>query len=408
MLETKIYALKIGQCESKNEYEQLVRDHQKLYVGWKEYITPLLHAKKLTSKQVAKGCNISLSCAAKFARMIPAKRENVIMLAMMLGLSVQDTNYMLMRWAKFQKLYSRNPEDAIWIYLLERGGSMKPYKLFHEYYAKYLELYQAYLADMDKKQQFMTTDVAFHHIVDYAHRSSESTEQSNSAERDIKFIAMIKSLLPSFESGYQKLISYLESMFYDTGEEDDVILGLEDCNAKRHKQKNTPNTVFQNNRGWLDLYYRKIRELEKKRRIPSRAFLICLGLHFTMDSDQINALLNLAGMGPLCPKDHLEGSVIFYLEELYCQFPAFFFQPEYLRVDSFYNQLEDYSNPSENRASGAKTQSTHGVTIPDYIKLDIDDFPEETLSDYIKRRIEETNIFDEDEDKKVKRFLEML
>ena len=45
--------------------------------------------------------------------------------------------------------------------------------------------------------------------------------------------------------------------------------------------------------------------------------------------------------------------------------------------------------------------------IPD-VRLDIDSYPDEHLSEYIKRRIEETNIFEKDEEKAVRKFLELL
>lgn len=407
MLESRIYAKKIGQCESKEEYERLVQEHQKLYTGWKDYIVPLLHRKNLSAKQVSEGCNVSISCANRFARMIPSKRENVIMLAMMLQLSVEETNLLLMRWAKFQKLYSKNPEDAIWIYLLERGGSQYPYRQFTDYYSKYLELHKDYLKKRGTACASMTTSVAFDYILDHANSKPSIAEQDSEASNDLNFIMMITRLLPSFEDGYQKLISYINSMFYDIGEEDDLILGLDKINKNRHRQKNTPNILFQNNKGWLDLYYRKIRELEKKHRLPSRTFLICLGIHFTMDTDQINYLLSLAGMGMLCPKDRLEGSVVFYLEELYCQLPSYFFKPDYLRVDSFFNELQDYSSFSKKEPK-LEEQRNSGVDLPEYIHLDIDDIPTETLSDYIKRRIEETNIFEKDDKMAVQQFLNML
>ena len=107
-------------------------------------------------------------------------------------------------------------------------------------------------------------------------------------------------------------------------------------------------------------------------------------------------------MGTLCPKDRLEGSIVFYLEELYCQFPSFF-NPHQLHIDPEY-ELMNYSPEYDKKAE--KSPTNKGV-FPD-VKLDIDYLPDENLSEYIKRRIEETNIFEKDDAKAVQKFLELL
>ena len=140
-----------------------------------------------------------------------------------------------------------------------------------------------------------------------------------------------------------------------------------------------------------------MRELERHHTMPSRIFLIALGIHLSMNTQQLNTMLELAGMGPLCPKDRLEGSIVFYLEELYCQIPTAF-HPNSLEVDPVAFQLQDYSSQDAGNA----------FATPPSILLDFDDVPAERLSDYIKRRIEETNIFESDDEKAVKLFLEML
>ncbi len=107
-------------------------------------------------------------------------------------------------------------------------------------------------------------------------------------------------------------------------------------------------------------------------------------------------------MGKLCPKDRLEGSIVFYLEELYCQFSSFF-NPHQLCIESDF-ELKDYSPEYDQKAKYSIKKQ--GI-FPD-INLDIGCYPDEHLSEYIKRRIEETNIFEKNEAKAVKKFLELL
>lgn len=396
MKNSQIYLREIGQCENKEEYEILVNENKALYVGWKEFITPLLRKNRLTAKKVSHGCNISLSSASSFNRMIPSKRENVIMLCMMLRMSVEETNSVLMRWAKFQKLYSKHPEDAIWIYLIEKGCSSTPASTFKDYWDQYI-----IISDNYRKQpsvhNVLDTDIALGKVIKFAD-SPGNANAASSAVNDVKFKTMMEELMPSFEQGYQKLMRLIDSYFMD----EDRLLGLNELKEDHRSQKDTPNTLFRNDKKWLDLYYRKIRDLEKRHSIPSRSFLIALGLRLSLDTDQLNQLLEYAGMGTLCPKDRLEGSIVFYLEELYCQFPSFF-NPHQLHIDPEY-ELMNYSPEYDKKAE--KSPTNKGV-FPD-VKLDIDYLPDENLSEYIKRRIEETNIFEKDDAKAVQKFLELL
>ena len=404
-METKIYNREIGVCESKDEYEELVRRHGELYVGWREHIEPLIQRNGLNAQKVAQGCGISLNCARRFLRAIPAKRESVIMLALMMGLSVDEANDLLTRWAKFQKLYPKYPKDFIWIYLLEKGKSDRPAELFDAYYDRYSELREEYFQNAnptapDGPGNPMETTAA-HALIDRSVSESDSTHGKESdltaaeiAAQDARFAMLTEQLLPSFETGYQKLMDYIESFFRDIDRVDNALMGLEELNRKSGHGRNTPNQVFEGK--WLDLYYRKIRELKHERKAPSRAFLIALGLRLFMNTDQLNELLEKAGMAPLCPKDRLEGTILFYLEELYCNFPTYF-HPASLEVGAEYQNQMDYST----------THKPDG-NLPEYIRLDDDEYPAEDLSKYITRRLEETNIFDSQDWESVQKFLELL
>ncbi len=397
-MKSQIYGFKIGQCENQEEYEALVKENEALYAGWREHVLPMLRANDLNARKIAAGCGISQSSAALFSRKIPAKRETVIMMAMMMHLSVAETNELLTRWARFQRLYAKHPCDAIWIYLLQKGGSDEPADLFDEYYAVFQEIQRQYLASTPPSSHRFATRIAFDAITCSAgeHAAGENSEKT-SAQQDTAFRALMEKLMPSFEDAYQGLLRYLKEFFVDIEDVEDNQVGLNGAVEKHPKKRLTPNILFSDKPGVLDRYYRKMRDLENEHTLPSRLFLIALGIHLSMNTDQLNTMLELAGMGPLCPKDRLEGTIVFYLEELYCQFPTFF-HPDSLEVDPVDFELQVYSS----------TDAGSAYVSPPEILLDFDDIPTERLSDYIKRRIEETNIFEADDEKAVKTFLEML
>lgn len=368
-LDTPSYELLLTQCESRIEYEALTREHQKLYVSWKDHIRPMLSRHGLTYRMIAEGCGVSIGTARSFAEKIPARRESVIMLAMMMGLTVNETNNLLTRWARYQMLYPRNPGDAIWIYLLNEGGSSTPRKLFREYYAVYDRLKKEYIELSD--DEALDTKVVFVRLT------------SSGEEGDAQFENRIRGLLPSFRDGYRKLLDYIDSFFGDIEDEDNKRLGLDRRGGTRRV---TPNEKFSDS-SWKDAYYRKIRALANEQIMPSRSFLIALGLRLTMNVTQMNKLLDLAGMGQLCPKDPLEGMLVFLLEELECMFPSYFH--EHQSISGAFD-LMDYTTQYERQRVEADPDAVL-FDIPE-IGLDHEDNPMESLYDYVRRYAQETDM----------------
>ncbi len=368
-LDTPSYELLLTQCESRIEYEALTREHRRLYVSWKDHIRPMLSRHGLTYRQIAEGCEVSVATARSFTEKIPARRESVIMLAMMMGLTVHETNNLLTRWARYQMLYPRNPSDAIWIYLLNEGGSATPRKRFREYYEVYDRLKKEYIEQSDDKT--LDTQVVFVRLT------------ISEEEGDAQFESRIRGLLPSFRDGYRKLLDYIDSFFVDIEDEDNQRLGLDQHGGTRRV---TPNEKFCDS-SWKDVYYRKIRALAKEQIMPSRSFLIALGLRLTMNVTQMNKLLDLAGMGQLCPKDPFEGMLVFLLEELECMFPSYFH--EHQSISGAFD-LMDYTTQYEQQRVDADPNAVL-FDIPE-IKLDYEDNPMESLYDYVRRYAQETDL----------------
>lgn len=369
-MRTDIYGLLVGQCENQAEYEALVAEHQSLYRNWQEFIEPKLKEKKLRYSHIAKGCGVSRPIATSFAIRIPVRRYNAIMLAMMLGMDEEETNDLLVRHARFQKLYPKNPEDAIWIYLIRHGCTKEPKKTFDKYHACYEKLLQESLGKEHGDKLPVDTFVAGREI------PAGGVEALQDPEQDLEFQTMIRRLLPSFQKGYARVMDYIDRCL----EEVDYLTG----DVRRIK----PSEAFRNHPSFRRKYSDVIKELRVKHELPSRMFLVALGIHLGMDTDHINELLEMAYMGPLCPKDRLEGSVAFYLEELYCNQPSIFV-PGALRVDPIASELRDTFDEGDEDD-------------------DIFAAPVECLVDYIKRRLEETDILGVDQDRSIQELMQLL
>ncbi|MBQ9521065.1 MAG: hypothetical protein IJR72_00665 [Oscillospiraceae bacterium] len=391
---TKILMDEIERCDNPEDYNQLVDEHSALYVGWGEHICSLLYERGKTVKDIMRGCGISKSGAEQFLRVIPTKRDNVIMTAMILGLDLDETNELLTRWAKFQKLYAKNPLDAIWIYLIERGGAeaaTNPAELFEAYKTRYNRLHKAYLKEhgYTPDDEIPDTRIAFDIIEEAVAKSS-----ANSAARDQNFTRFMKQLLPAFDAGYQKLIDYIESLFRNIEKEDDEALGIvieKDPERDGKIRSVSPNEAFDGYGSWKTAYFRRIQKLKKEREVPERVFLIALGFHMRQTLEEINHLLELAGMAPLCARDHLEGAIAFHLGYLYRglpdEFPAAYL-PELYRQNE---TAEEVTPPS---------------SLREY--LDEDGFLPEGLRGYFRLQLEEMDISDHDGKKAAKKLWKWL
>ena len=414
--------LRISQCESQKEFEQLVQDNLSFFDSrWKARIEFLNDAKGLTPTQIATGCQVSYSTANSFLTKIPTKRHNVIMLAMMLGLAVEETDDLLIHYANYQRLYPKNPEDAICIYLLQHGGSQEPAALFGAYKAQY-ELIKSGLIRKARTSSSVDTDIAMLQIMNTA--SSGGTNSTH----DPRFTEMMQRLLPSFEVAYQKLLKFIELYFPYLEQEDALDQGLVELEEalqnrnrglfgrkKNGKRKQIANKRMSANEKFDDdykfTYYKNIKRIEKKHEIPSRTFLVSLGAHLNMGVSQINQMLDLAGMGPLCAGDKIEAAVIYYLEELNCQIPTYFYCPRELRTDPVYDQLQVFSLKDELARIRRTDLPGSDSDGSDCFWSNIDEvweLPPEHLNDYLKRKLAETNIFEKHDQKALEKLLNLL
>lgn len=351
-MNTLMMTNEIEKCESIDDFKKLFVDgiykNNLSYVDWKKKFSILLKERSLTATDIANSLNISKASATRFISRIPSRRRNVIMLAMVFGMNLDETNELLVRWAKFQKLYVKNPEDAIWIYLINNKKFHMPALAFDALYTKYLDTIAK------DKNGTVRVDMNTHFL------DAELLRITN----DSAFIDWMAEQLPVHKACCYKLITYI-----------DALLENESINQWFGGDETLKR----------DKYYRKIRELKENNRVPERDFLISLGLHLKLGTGKINELLDAAGMGPLLAKDQLEGLIMFFIEELYCCYPSMFVEDDdlssFFLIDDDPNAMDENGQPLE--------------------------FPADTLADYVKCHIAESGIDFKDKER-VKELLELI
>lgn len=290
-LVTQIFNAQIANCEDEREFKAIYDKNKIQFGSWESFLQPYVKRSGYTKKKIAYFCGVNEKTGRDLLKNIPAKRENVIVLGIVLAMSHEEIDYMLMHEARFHKLYPKNCKDAIWIYIIEHNvwDGKEPVKiLYYEYKIRFDKLYEAYVQGKVQEDSFETRIVLM---------KLKNQEDFDSTMREI---------IPSVVDGYSKLIRFIEQQMEKNGN------SISEFDFQNDKEKIS------------QIYYREIRNIKNKQKIPTRIFLISLGIHMNLPVDKINELLDYAGMMPLYSKDVLESRLIFYLESLYINNPSYF------------------------------------------------------------------------------------
>lgn len=384
-------------CYGRREFELLIEENESMFRDWESKIGPMLEngpRGRVSNEQLAEGLGLSVNCVSGFRHAIPAKRRSVIMMAVLLRLSVPETNELLCSWAKYQKLYAKHPEDAIFIYILNNGGSDHPKALFEAYWDIYTGLRKQELRKRGAAVRMDT--MVLEERIGRVRRADGVNPQA-----DLEFMEMMREYIQTYEDGYQKLADYIEAQFIRVCESHTGLLTEEELSRLKENKKITANILFRNDKSYKNRYYNRIRNIRRKHEVPKRAFLISMGIRLAMNTAQINKMLWLAGMQPLCAKDRLESALIFYLEELYLYYPSFFRQ-----------NTHDMEGEDALRDCTLEELEALGEDGP-MLRFDRQtEAPSERMMSYIRRCLEESRIFSDDdrqrEDSDLNEFLGLL
>lgn len=354
---------------------------------WKEEITALITETGLTRERIAAGCGVKRATAYNLTYRAPAKRENVLCIAILTGRTIDQTNRMLREWAGFSGLYVRNADDMIWYYLIRHGANAQPDALFHAYHAVYQQLFQAYQSrpqaphrpeDGAAEAGFAALDkccvktIVAENILD-APQADHALSPEGAAD-DAVFADIVNQVLPLMAGAYERLFARLDALFYAP-----------------------VNEVLWESKRFLSTYRRYMERFLEDGVLPKRSFLIALGIRLDLDVKGINDLLELANMGELNPRDKLECAVIFSLEAAYRRYPSVF-HPDVQRE-------EDWLFGDDRQTAAAQTVRYESAAAQLFMQgLDDDS---ESLSGYIRRRLDEDGL-PADGGKEVERFLEYL
>ena len=268
--------------------------------------------KNLKRAEIVSGMEVGESTAQRIKNSIPFKRENAIMAACLLGKNGDETDNFLKECCRFSKLYAKNLDDFIWLFILNHGGSKTPAKDFQRYKSVAEALINNY---NDNKKNIANYSNNERKILDTLIVKNFSHKK--------KFVDAIKLAIPNFSSALVKFKSFFNEYTGGSG-----YLGL---------------TNVETNSTFANLHYKSRDELAKGI-MPSRIYLLCLSFNLDKTVDETNELLEAAGYAPFDVTDKLEALLYFTLHDATQHLPEFFGllgidDPKYLK--ELENRSED-------------------------------------------------------------------
>ena len=281
-IETVYIKDEISRCEDIEDLKEkifpLIKSQKE---EWGRKIQEIISDNGYSKTHFAELCGVSRVTVDKWCKgSLPKNREKFLVIGMAANYDVERMNQFLQRYGRYPALYAKSLEDCVCIYVLNQNfgeNSIEKYKYI-------LARIQESISGKNMKEEGVdvTTD-KFHA------KLSEVKDEDELEQFIVDNIAL-------FSMAYSKFYSYIV-LFLDENEYtfSDYEMAL--------------------NQGWSSSLRQCVSAIRQKKWYPTRNKIISLGLHLSMDHEQIDEVLELAHMEPLCAKNIFESVIMYILDD---------------------------------------------------------------------------------------------
>ena len=283
---TGIYE-EVSRCEDIDDVRRLLSDNDRLMTDWQAFICNLLESTGSSYRSFAARCDMSGNTIAAWCKkgQLPRSREQFLRVAFAAGMTVDETNSFLRRYGKYPRLYPKNIEDSIWIFALRHGMSWAEAAELRKHFEGCLSSAQ----ELRRGSVFLDTQVVESKLL--------------SAETVSELEQFISENADAFDDTYHRLLDFIDAHVAAATLEDGKPRTLNAFLTERLRDKAIAST-----------FSGMVSRLRRHGAVPSRTKLIALGILLEMPPEQLNTMLEMAGMEGLCARDRLESLIIFATE----------------------------------------------------------------------------------------------
>ena len=273
----------IAKCEDVDELRErifpMIRTQQE---QWAKKINEIIVESGLNKSKFAETCGVSRVAVNKWSNgSLPKNRETILRIGMAAGYDLEKMNQLLQRYGQYPALYSKSLEDCVCIYVLDK-------KYGQETITKYNYI-------LDKIKQNIIRDDA-DEIEDLSTVIFDEKLSNIKDENELE--AFISDNSAIFSTTYHKFYAYVKMH---------IMANYSDFGG----------TVFElaEGQGWSSSLRQCVSAIRQSKWYPTRNKIISLGIHLSMDHEQIDKMLELAHMEPLCAKNIFESVIMFILDD---------------------------------------------------------------------------------------------
>lgn len=285
-LETALIKDEIARCEDIEELKEkifpMIHSQQE---EWARKINEIIGEKKYTKTKFAELCGVSRVSVDKWCKgVVPKNRETFFKIGMAAGYDVEKMNQLLQRYGKYPALYSKSLEDCVCIYVIS-----------HNYGEEAINKYKYVLSKIKEKIIINDNAEELENIstVKFDSKLSEVCDEDGLEQFITDNIAM-------FANAYHKFYAYVKMNI-----------------SANYMEPAYADSIFEmaEIQGWSSSLRQCVSAIRQNKWYPTRNKIISLGLHLSMDHEQIDEMLELAHMEPLCAKNIFESVIMFILDD---------------------------------------------------------------------------------------------
>ncbi|MGN0325874.1 MAG: hypothetical protein ACI4DW_06165 [Lachnospiraceae bacterium] len=285
-IETVFIKEEISKCEDLEDLKQMVfpkiRGQQE---EWSRKVNEMIKENGFTKSKFADLCGVSRVSVDKWCKgAIPKNRETFLRIGMAAGYSLEKMNQLLQRYGRYPALYSKSLEDCVCIYVIS-----------HNYGEETLEKYQYILS---KIKDNIIRDENAEEVENVT--TEKFDEKLSRVQDEDELEQFITDNIAMFSNAYHKFYAYVKMNI-----------------SANYMEPAYAESVFAmaEIQGWSSSLRQCVSAIRQNKWYPTRNKIISLGLHLSMDHEQIDEMLELAHMEPLCAKNIFESVIMFILDD---------------------------------------------------------------------------------------------
>lgn len=272
--------------ESPGDLRALLQAYDEVFLSWPQHYTALLNESGLSYAALAARTGLSRNTLRRWCtqKSAPRCRETYIRLGFGFAMTAEQTSRLLVRYGGYPPLYAKDLFDAVCIFLLGRGCT------------DFSAAQALYARCMEPEDGCVTADTAY---------TAGQLRTLTTQEEFMRFAAQNGAL---FHDAHPQLRQYLADRLRAKGF--DAATGTVQSIHSMFADSGIPAR-----------FEKDISALMTRGVVPRREKLIALCVHLGLLCEEIDTMLSLAGMEPLCAKNRLECILIYALQQLQLTHP---------------------------------------------------------------------------------------